>query len=404
VDETSVRFEGWRVAAASGIGVLLASGFVYSFAIFLKPLSEEFVWSRQAIASAYGFAAMASAASAPLVGYLFDRIAPRRIILPSLILLGSGFASLSALTGLWQLYATFALLGLAGTALSPLAYGRAISSWFEIRRGVALGVMVAGGGIGGLLHPPLAQTLTGLVGWRGTYLVLGGLTTILGIAIVLPFVRERPSSVATSAGNSPGSPGLPVREGLKTRAFWTLAVVLFGSSLAQSGTIVHLVALLADRGIPADRGALALSAMGAAALGGRIVTGWMLDRFFVARVSSALLALAAAGTFLLSGAHSWTVGVVAAVLVGFGVGGEGDVAPYLLSRYFGLRSFSTLYGIAYTVIAVAGAAGPVLMGNAFDSTGTYGPFLVKLSAGMLAVALVMLTLPRPASQPASSVA
>ena len=97
-----------------------------------------------------------------------------------------------------------------------------------------------------------------------------------------------------------------------------------------------------------------------------------------------LLALAALGTFLLSGAESLAIGLVAAALIGFGMGGEADVTPYLLSRYFGLRAFSALYGLTWTVYAVAGAMGPVLMGKAFDLTGSYEPLLVRLALGTLA--------------------
>ena len=88
------------------------------------------------------------------------------------------------------------------------------------------------------------------------------------------------------------------------------------------------------------------------------------------------------------------MGVLAAVLIGFGMGGEADVIPYMLSRYFGLRSFATLYGLTWTAYACAGAIGPVLMGKAFDATGSYEALLVRLATGMLAVATLMLLAPR----------
>ena len=132
---------------------------------------------------------------------------------------------------------------------------------------------------------------------------------------------------------------LSLREGLMSRVFWILAAVLFCSSIAQNGAIAHMAALLTDRGVSASGAALAVSAMGGASLAGRLLTGWLLDRFFAARVSIALLAVAALGTFLLSGAQSLAMGVVAAVMIGIGMGGEADVTLYILSRYFGLRSF-----------------------------------------------------------------
>jgi MFS family permease len=134
------------------------------------------------------------------------------------------------------------------------------------------------------------------------------------------------------------------------------------------------------------------------------MTGWLLDRFFAARVSFSLLTTAALGTFVLSGADSQSTGVAAAVLIGLGMGGEADVTPYLISRYFGLRSFSVLYGLTWTFYAVAGAIGPVLMGKAFDVTGSYQALLTQLAFATFAVAVLMLFLPRYPPLKSTSVA
>jgi MFS family permease len=170
--------------------------------------------------------------------------------------------------------------------------------------------------------------------------------------------------------------------------------VLFCGSIAQNGVLAHIAALLTDRGVSSSGSALTISAMGGASLLGRVITGWLLDRFFAARVSFALLASAALGIFVLSGAGSLTMGMVAAVLIGVGMGGEADVTPYLLTRYYGLKSFSMLYGLTWTFYAVAGAIGPILMGKAFDMTGSYEALLARLALSTLAVATLMLFLPR----------
>jgi cyanate permease len=203
-------------------------------------------------------------------------------------------------------------------------------------------------------------------------------------------VRERPRA---SHGATGGVTGASVGEGLGSRVFWILVVVLFFSSIAQNGAIAHLAALLTDRGVPPERAAMALSAMGGASLAGRLATGWLLDRFFAARVSFVLLAIAALGSFLLSGAGSFAAGLVAAALIGFGMGGQADVTPYVLARYFGLRAFSTLYGFTWTFYAFAGALGPVLMGQAFDATGSYERLLMLLALATLVVAALMLAMP-----------
>jgi cyanate permease len=213
---------------------------------------------------------------------------------------------------------------------------------------------------------------------------------VVGVPIVARFIREQPGDRGAAAVLD----GVSVREGLTSRVFWILVTVLFAQSIAQNGSLTHMAALLTDRGVSTSGAALALSAMGAASLLGRLTTGWLLDRFFAPRVGFCLLSVAALGTYVLSGAHSLTVGVVAAALIGFGMGAEADVTPYILSRYLGLRSFAMLYGFTWTAYAVAGAVGPILMGRAFDATGSYTTLLTQLAVGTFLVAALMLLMPR----------
>ena len=356
--EDDLRYEGWRVAAASALGVFVSFGsvFVYTFGIFLKPIAQEFSWSREAVASAFSFAAIMVAVASPALGYLFDRFEPRRVILPCLVVFGLAFASLSQLTPhLWHWYGTFIVLGMVGNGTAQMAYARALSSWFEARRGLALAIMMAGGALGAMVLPPVTQALIGRIGWRSTYLALGSMTLIVGLPAIAAFIRERPKPRLAVARVDAGA---SVGEGLASRAFWLILVVLFCASIAQNGTIAHLSALLTDRGVSAGEAAVAMAAMGAASLIGRLVTGWLLDRFFAARVSSLLLATAALGIFVLSNAQSFLPGVIGAALIGFGMGGEADVTPYLLSRYFGLRSFSRLYGLTWTRLCLCRRSRP----------------------------------------------
>jgi predicted MFS family arabinose efflux permease len=300
---------------------------------------------------------------------------------------------------LWHLYAVFIVIGVVGNGTAQMAYSRAVSSWFERRRGMALALVMSGGAVGAMVLPPFGQALIDRYGWRTACVILGGMVLLIGLPTVVRFIRERP---APRSGAAATAEGASLGEGLRSRVFWISVTVLFFSSIAQNGAITHLSALLTDRGVSANGGATALAAMGGASLAGRLMTGWLLDRFFAARVSFALLATAALGTFLLAGAQSLAMGVLAAVLIGIGMGGEADVTPYILARYFGLRSFSMLYGFTWTAYACAGAIGPVLMGRAFDATGSYEALLVQLAIGTLAVAALMLLLPRYGSAPAAT--
>ena len=398
-DERDPRYEGWRVASASAAGVFVsfASLLVYTFGIFLKPWTEEFGWSRESVSTAFGIGAMTVAVCSPPLGYLLDRVRPARVVVPCLIVFGLAFASLSLLTpNIWHLYAVFFVLGIVGNGTAQMAYSRAVSSWFEARRGMALAVVMAGGAVGAMVLPPIAESLIARYGWRQACVILGAMVLVIGPPTAARFLRQRPHEHPTAF---PIAGGATVREGLRSRVFWILVAVLFGSSIAQNGAITHIAALLSDRGVTSQGAALAVSAMGAASLVGRLGTGWLLDRFFAAYVSIALLLTAALGALLLATADSLFVGVLAAALIGAGMGGEADVTPYLLSRYFGLRAFSALYGMTWTAYAIAGAVGPILMGRAFDVTDSYTTLLTVLAGVIVAVATLNVFLPRYGVQP-----
>jgi MFS family permease len=391
--ESNWRYPGWRVAIASGIGVFVSfsSLLVFTFGVFLKPLTAAFGWTRESVSAAFGIAALTVAVCSPVIGALLDRFGARRIILPCLTVFGLAFAALSLLGGrLVFLYTIFLVLGAVGNGTAQLAHTRAVAGWFSTRRGLALALIMAGSGTGAMLWPPAAQVLIDRLGWRSTAAILGGFALALGLPVVAAFVRENPAT--RPAPRTSGS-GTPVRQAMFSRPFAIIIAVLFLGSLGQNGAIIHLSPLLTDRGISPGGAALVLSAMGAATLFGRFAAGYLVDRFFAPRVALWLLGAAAAGTFVLANAHSLPAGLLAASLIGIGMGGEADITPYLLTRYFGLGSFSTLYGFTWTAYAIAGALGPVLMGRAFDLTASYTVFLVGLSVLMMLAATLMLLLP-----------
>ena len=392
-EERGFGYPGWRVALASGVGILVSFGslLVYTFGIFLKPLTREFGWSREAASLAFGIAVIMIAVCSPLLGYLLDCVGARRVILPCMIVFGCAFASLAGLTRhLWHLYAIFAILGAVGSGTAHLAYARAVSTWFDRYRGMALALVMAGGAVGAIVLPPAAQALVQSLGWRGAFAILGAMVLAVGLPVVVPLVRERPGF---NRERRVGTEGTSVAEAMRSRAFWILMVVLFLFSIGQNGAMTHLSALLTDRGVSPHDAAIAVSSMGAASLVGRLVTGWLLDRFFAPRLAFWVFALSALGIFILSSAHSLALGSLAAILVGAGMGGEADLTPYMLSRYFGLRSFSMLYGFSWTGYAVAAAIGPVLMGRAFDTTASYQALAIKLSALTILASGLMLVMP-----------
>ncbi len=394
-------YYGWRVVLAACFGVMAGFGslFVYTFAVFVKPLSAAFGWNREGISLGFGLAAVTLGLTSPLLGRWIDRYGPRRIILPCMTVYCCAIVSLAFLhSKLWQFYLTCIVLGLVGNGAAHLAYSRSISTWFARRLGMALALVMVGAGLGAMILPVFAQTVISREGWRAAYLSLGGLALLLGLPLSWRYVRERGQVRRDSAPVSHS--GMTWQEGLRSYAFWIIVAVLFVSSISMNGAITHLSALLTDRGITPGDAALCASVLGGSSLVGRIGVGWLLDRFFGARVAFAVSLITAAGIFLLARAISFPAGCFAAALIGVGAGGEAAITPYLLTRYFGLRAFSTLYGLTWTFYAAAGAIGPVILGRTFDATGSYTSLLVILAGALSLGGLMNLLLPKYANSSA----
>ncbi len=388
---------GWRVVAAGFLGVMVSFGsmLVFTFGIFLKPLTAQFGWTRADVSGAFALAALTVAATSPLLGRWLDRYGPRRVILPCMAVFGVAFASLSLLRPfIWRLYATFVVLGAVGNGTTQMGYSRAVSSWFGRGRGLALSCVIAGVGVGSIVFPLAAQAIIDTSGWRVAYATLGAVILLFGIPLTALWVVEKPPERRVSSSQTSELESVSFREGLLSAPFWIIVAMLLLSSVSINGAITHVSALLTDRGVAAGAAAFAASALGGASFCSRLLTGWLLDRFFGPRIALLLMCFTTAGILLLAHAGTFFTGICAAALIGLALGGEAVITPYLLTRYFGLRSFSGLYGVTWTFYAVAGALGPILLGRAFDLTGSYVSLLHILAGGTFAAAMVMLLMPR----------
>ena len=403
VTEFDSHYFGWRVVLAACLGVMAGFGslFVYTFSVFVKPLSGHFGWNREAISTGFAIAAVTLGVSSPLLGRCIDRFGPRRIILPCMSIYVCAFFSLALLRfGLWQFYLTCFVLGAVGNGAAHLAYSRSISTWFDRRLGTALAFVMLGAGLGAMFLPIVAQTIITHAGWRASYATLAAIAFVLGVPLSWRYIRDH--GAAQRKATAVVHAGISWQQGLGSFPFWILTSILFVSSISMNGAITHLSALLTDRGLTTSRAALCASVLGGASLLGRILAGWLLDRFFGPHIALAINAITALGIFVLARADSFLAGTLAAALIGIGAGGEAAITPYLLTRYFGLRAFSTLYGFTWTFYAAAGAIGPVILGRAFDATGSYASLLMLLASVLGLVASTNLLLPpyRESSEPA----
>lgn len=404
-------FYGWWNVAASFVGLSLSYAMftVFSFGVFVSPLQAEFGWGRGPMSLALTIANISVVAASPLLGALVDRIGARRVMVTSIALLGLCVASMSELSGdIRHYYLMHFLIPFLGAGTLPLAYSRIIVAWFEKRRGLALGIALAGFGVGAALIPILGQRLTGLFGWREAYLVFGALVLLISLPLAAFVLREKPSDMGLLPDGEVSPHGEPARaatlqeiglslpQALRTRPFWLLVVSLVLIGVGITSVLAHLVPMLVGRGMEPARAAFAMSLLGLGLIFGRVLSGWLMDRFFAPYVAAGFQLGMICGLVILALDFSGMLAFVAGIPVGLATGAEISEISYLVSRYFGLKSFGLINGIMFAAFQLGSGAGAYAMGAWFDQTGNYiGALWVVSGLAAISTLLIVVLGPYP---------
>ena len=395
---TARVYHGWIIVGGAFVVLLLAYGTQYAFGVFFTALLEEFHWSRASLSGAFSLYAFVYSAFGLVAGRLTDRWGPRVVIAAGGVLLGAGLAGMSAVTALWQPYVLYGAVAALGMSTAYVPCNATVVRWFVRRRGLAVGVASAGGSVGTFVLPPVAHWLVSALGWRQAYLVFGAAVflALTGVACVM---RRDPESVGLHpdgivAPAAAGSlRGWTAREAVRLREFWTLFSV-FG--LTWTGIfipLVHLVPLARDLGIESLRAATLVSALGIAAVGGRLSMGWLSDRIG-RRAILAVALVAQAGSFVALGRAATLPALAAATLLfGFSYGAVSVIFPPMVADFFGRAHAGALVGLIFGLAGPAAALGPVAAGWIYDRLGSYAA-ACWISAALNLAALALLTFAR----------
>ena len=292
----------WWVVFGATVGLIVGNGPIvfFTFGLFLGPVTREFGWDRATFSASLLVGHGCAAAAYPFLGRAIDGYGIRRVSLTSIVLFALSLASLSLIPRVPAVFMAMAgLVGLLSAGQAPLPYAKAVSSWFDERRGLALGIAMTGIGIGATLVPQFARAVIDAYGWRAGYVALAALMFTVAFPVVAIFIREPDRRARTIAHGDSVVPGLTVGESVRSASFWLLAVPVFLVVTAINGIVGHLVPLLTDRGFALGQATATLSAVGLSTIAGRLVSGYLLDRFFAPYVAAALFLLPLAGVGIL---------------------------------------------------------------------------------------------------------
>lgn len=387
---SELRRGGWTLAGSTlAIATGVAALHLYTGGLFVSALERDIGLTRSQFGLGVSLATFGMALANPIVGRLIDRYGPRRPALGAFAALALLYVALGAWTRSTAVFLLLQfLIGLLAGGSGPIALVRAVSAWFTVGRGRALGILMTGIGLSAALTP---RFLTGVIvnyGWQVGFYTLAAIAAA-GLVPVALFLRLPAADVSQSTAARSPSVGLSPPE---RRTFCLLMLALCTMAVGFAGMLSHFVPMLIDAGLtPSQAGSLA-GVIGVSLLGSRLITGWLIDRFFAPHIAVAICLVCVGGfVALLSGGAAAAMG--GAIGLGAAMGAEGDLIGYLVTRYFGLERFGRVYGWQYAAFILCAGSSPVWMGVSHDLTGSYRMAFVLGSLLLLAAAVLFLQLP-----------
>lgn len=375
--------ESVRAAALSGLGMVFSTGPIVlaTFSLFMLPMAKEFGWGRGQISLALVLSSGCAALADPIAGRLADRYGVRRIVIPGIVVFGLANAALGLVShSLALLYVAFALVGLSSVTCGAVPYSKIITGWFAEKRGLVLGLALGvGAGAGSAIISQLTRFLIDHAGWRDARFILGGLILAMPFPLMSLFLRESHSGQSRSRRPSVG---ITAAEARRQPTFYLMFAMIFVGTTALAGAVVHMVAMLSDKGLSLKLATVIYSTCSMANIGGRILTGWLQDRIGSARVGVPVYLTCLAGLSLLAFGSGFAAMELGAILLGLGFGAEVVLAGYWVSRYWGLREYGQIYGFIYAAASAGAAVGPFVMGWVFDMTGSYRQALLAFQVAI----------------------
>ena len=353
---------GWVTVGAAFVAMVAVFGVAYSFGAFFAPMAAEFRTGSGATSLVFSITACCWFLLGSVSGRAVDRVGPRPVLLIGAVALAGGLLSTSAAQQLWVGYLGYGLGVGVAVACGYVPMVAVVSGWFERRRALAVGVAVAGIGVGTLAGAPLAATLIAEYGWRRAHLLLALGGSVL--LVVAAFAARRPPR---PVGEEPWA----LRDVVRTREFRAMYVATFLASIALFVPFVYLPTAALANGVSPVAAAALIGVIGVASVVGRLVIGALADRVGRVRTFQASFAVLAASFLIWLVGGSWPWLSAFAVVLGTGYGGWIALQPTLLAQLFGTRGLGGLVGLVYTAAGVGALIGPPLAGVLVDATGGY---------------------------------
>jgi MFS family permease len=385
-------FYGWYILTAAFLVYALGHGLMFSFGVFLKPLSENYQWSRSLTAGAFMIFMICRALSSAVMGGLTDKFGARSVVATGGLLMGMGTLLGAIMTNVWQLYFFYGVLAGTGMGVVSVPLSSTVSRW-----------------LGNFAIAPAAGYLVLDFGIANAYVILGasGLVCIVLLSLVL---KKEPSEIGLQPYGAPmqGASGYQeferrqpetigmdweISRAMGTLSFWLLAAVAFIFGISHYITTTNIVAYATDMQIAAARAPLLLSVIGGSGIGGVIVMSLVIERIGAQKSLFLCMGFQALAMFWLTWASNLTHFTIGTLIFGPSYGGIVLCLLVITPEFFGLKNLGSIMGLIFFIHLIGGAAGPELGNLIYDLTEShsYSPaFFLTGCAASVAVALILI--------------
>ena len=373
-------FYGWWIVAACFMTMFCTFGIVYNCnGMFIVPVTEDMGFTRQQMGMNSTIISSMMMIVSLFAGKIFKRFNVKMVMRVGAICLIAGYASYSLAQSLYMFYASSVLVGLGLACTSTLPISIIINSWFNLKRGTAMGIASTGSGIGGMVLNQVAGKLIPAVGWRQSYLMLAGLMCIVILPCVFFIIKKDPAEIGLEPFGGVGrivtnaqEDGLTLSEAAKTKKFWIFIGILVVNAIATGGVVQNLVPYISELGYSYSFGAIMASLNMASLAAGKFLLGNLYDRKRArfSTVCSCTCSALAMGSMILASLFMPSFGLML-LCSGLGCAFGSTGIPILVRMVFGNKDYSSIYGISNFASNLGGALSPLIIGRLFDVTGTY---------------------------------
>jgi MFS family permease len=385
---------GAKPLAAALIGTMCGAMTLttYSQGFFVGPVTEEFGWSVPQFFLGFTIMSLAGLIAAPLVGSLAQKYGIRALGMIGLIGHALGYVLLSfnpSSLPLW--YLTWLLISFLAAGSLPIIWTSVLNGWFVKNRGKAVGITMAGTGIGAFILPPIVEFLIADYGWRVAYRGIAISATAVAFPFIYFWFREKRGDIVSEEISNARNWGPTRKEAVKTIKFWTLGAVLFLTVFVVVGLLSNFEQIMTSQGVGRDMVAKYAAIIGVTVIAARLCVGALADRFWAPAIAAICFSIPIIGILLLIHAPiTLPIGILIAFSIGWASGAELDLLAYLTSKYFGPKNYTEIFGGIFALFAIGAGIAPPIFGIMAEKTGSYSaPLYLAIACLVIAISLYL---------------